>query len=522
MHSTSSNQLASDRLEKHDSPALRDEDRLVLEWLADAHFTVDLNWRFIEVSPRATEFLGFPQEALLGRVLWDVFPVALGTLFERESRASMQSRKPISFEGYSLEHLGLSTNVIFYPDPRGLRVYYREITDRERSQAALRQSEAKYRKLISLLSAAVYMCDAKGRITLYNAQAAQLWGREPRLFDEDDKYCGSFRLYTSNEQPMQHSDCWMALALKTGESFRGRKVIIERPDGTKVQALANADPFFDDDGRIIGAINVLQDVSEQRQAERALEELNQTLEQRVSERTEEVQQLADQLRALAAELTQVEHRERRRLSLVLHDHVQQLLVAAKMQVEATGRGLSPGPIASAMDRISSILKDAIAASRTLSVELSPPVLHQSGLAAGLAWLAEHFWEKHGFKVHFRDTSGGGPPSSEEVALLLFESARELLFNCLKHAGVDEAYVTLSETRPGQLSLVVEDKGRGFEAPPAKKSVGRLSLGLFSIQQRLAYFGGRMEIEGFPGAGVRVTLLGPLQSAGEPTAEVQSG
>ncbi|RPJ83902.1 MAG: PAS domain S-box protein, partial [Acidobacteria bacterium] len=234
MHSAKPHPLAPE------PSARQDDHQAILKWLTDAHFTVDGSWRFLEVSPRATEFLGFSEAALLGRVLWDVFPVSLGTLFERESRAAMESRQPRRFEGYSLEHLGLSANVLFYPDPRGLCVFYRDITERERARA--------------------------------------------------------------------------------------------------------------------------------------------TLEQRVAERTAEAQQLADQLRALAAELLRVEHRERRRLALLLHDHVQQLLVAAKMQVEAIGRGMNPGPVISAARRASSILRDALVASRTLSVELSPPVLHQSGLA----------------------------------------------------------------------------------------------------------------------------------------------
>jgi len=157
----------------------------------------------------------------------------------------------------------------------------------------------------------------------------------------------------------------------------------------------------------------------------------------------------------------------------------------------------------------------------LSVELSPPVLHQSGLAAGLAWLAEHFQEKHGFKVNFRDETHG-EPTSEEVSLLLFESARELLFNCIKHAGVEQASVILSQRESGQLRLIVEDKGRGF-APlvHSDNSAKRRRLGLFSIQQRLAYCGGRMEIESAPEVGVRVTLIGPEESTRAPVPEAQS-
>ncbi|RPI26915.1 MAG: PAS domain S-box protein [Acidobacteria bacterium] len=481
---------------------------LLLEWLTDGHFDVDEAWRFTGISERAAQLLGFPAEALEGRVLWEVFPAALGTLFERECRAAMLTRKPGQFEGPALEHLDSSTTVYLDPISPGLRLYYRDSMEWEETQAALRESEAKYRKLVSLLPAAVYTCDAEGRITLFNARAAELWGREPRLFDEDDKYCGSFRLYTTDQQPLQHSDCWMARALKTATPVRGDKIIIERPDGSRILALANVDPLFDDNGKLVGAINVLQDVTHQSRVEHQLEELSQTLERRIAERTSDIQQLADQLRALTAERTRLEQKERRRLALVLHDHVQQLLVAARMQVETIIRQTSLEASKSAAQQAASILMDAIASSRTLSAELSPPVLYQSGLTGGLAWLADQMEQKYQFKVHLHDKTEG-KLVSEPATLLLFESTQELLLNCVHHSGAGEAHVTLTWAGEQQIRVTVEDHGRGFDLKSLNRKKPKLgSVGLFSIQQRLGYFGGRMEIDAVPGKGVRVTLVGP--------------
>lgn len=122
-------------------------------------------------------------------------------------------------------------------------------------------------RLLDMLPAAAYTCDAEGLVTYFNERAAQLWGRAPRLNDPADRFCGSFKLFTVEGAPVRHDQCWMALALRDGKSYDGQEIVIERPDGSRWTALAHASPFFDDRGRVIGAVNVLVDISERRRAE---------------------------------------------------------------------------------------------------------------------------------------------------------------------------------------------------------------------------------------------------------------
>ncbi|HEX4440909.1 MAG TPA: PAS domain S-box protein [Thermoanaerobaculia bacterium] len=119
---------------------------------------------------------------------------------------------------------------------------------------------------LSRLPAAAYMCDADGLITYFNSRAAAIWGREPKLNHPDDRFCGSFKLFDADGRPVSHSECWMALALREGRDFNGNAISIERPDGRRVDALAFVNPIFDDQGRVLGALNVVVDITEQRRS----------------------------------------------------------------------------------------------------------------------------------------------------------------------------------------------------------------------------------------------------------------
>jgi PAS domain S-box-containing protein len=132
--------------------------------------------------------------------------------------------------------------------------------------AAQDAPELPWRELISLLPAAVYTTDRDGQITYYNEAAAALWGRRPTL--GQDRWCGSWRLYRPDGQPMRHDECPMAVALATGQAVRGKGAIAERPDGKRFPFLAYPTPLRDAEGRLVGAVNMLVDMSDHAQAER--------------------------------------------------------------------------------------------------------------------------------------------------------------------------------------------------------------------------------------------------------------
>jgi PAS domain S-box-containing protein len=132
--------------------------------------------------------------------------------------------------------------------------------------------------VLERLPTAAYVCDAEGLITAYNAKAAALWGRSPKLMHPDDRYCGSFKHFDAQGHPIPHSECWMALALREGRDFNGNAISIERPDGRRVDALAFANPIYDDQGRLSGALNVVVDVTEQRRSRAVSGESVETLQ----------------------------------------------------------------------------------------------------------------------------------------------------------------------------------------------------------------------------------------------------
>jgi PAS domain S-box-containing protein len=139
--------------------------------------------------------------------------------------------------------------------------------------------ERSFRRLAETLPAAAYTCDAEGRITFYNARAAQLFGREPRLGDAEERYSGALVLYAPDGAPVPHDHCFVARALREGREFDGEEVAVERPDGRRVYVLSHVRLLRDDAGRITGASNVLLDVTDRRAAEARLESSERRFEE---------------------------------------------------------------------------------------------------------------------------------------------------------------------------------------------------------------------------------------------------
>jgi signal transduction histidine kinase len=253
------------------------------------------------------------------------------------------------------------------------------------------------------------------------------------------------------------------------------------------------------------ALMTMQDITRRKHVEEALQAAHAELETRVSQRTA-------QLRALAAELTQSEERERRRIAQILHDDLQQLLVAARLRIEAVRERREAAPITDDLAMIEELIGESNNVARGLSHELSPSVLHEHGLAAGLKWLGRWMRERHGLDVRVSaNVSAEG--LEHDVKVVLFQSVRELLFNVIKHAGVKRAGVRLGIAKDGQLEIVVNDRGRGIDAAQAREGrIASTGFGLFGIRERLAFIGGSMEVESNPGGGARFRLVVPLPGA----------
>ncbi|RPI21904.1 MAG: PAS domain S-box protein [Acidobacteria bacterium] len=218
----------------------------------------------------------------------------------------------------------------------------------------------------------------------------------------------------------------------------------------------------------------------------------------------------DRLRALAGELTLAEQRERQRLSKILHDHIQQLLVGAKYRLHAFP-GTGTDATKKRISAVEELLDECIKTSRTLTAELSPPILQDGGLCDSLEWLAEWMADKYGLTVDL-SLPEATVTMAQDLKLLLFESVRELLFNVVKHARAESATVGVKCLDDDTLEIMVADNGAGFDAE--RLNVGassKVGFGLFSIRQRMELIGGQMEITSEVGHGTRLSLTIPLNT-----------
>jgi signal transduction histidine kinase/CheY-like chemotaxis protein len=280
----------------------------------------------------------------------------------------------------------------------------------------------------------------------------------------------------------------------------------------------------------LGRANALlqNEIMKHKETEQALRQAQDGLESRIKERTAELAQTvtvlhdevvqrsvaeqtlrerSDELRLLASELTMAEQRERERLSQVLHDDLQQILVGAKYRLALVGLGKD---ISEATEEVVSLIDDAIDTSRSLTAELSPPILRQNGLVPALEWLAYWMQAKYGLIVNLTRRKPIESPQ-EGVAVFLFQATRELLFNVVKHAEVNTASVEI-EQQEGQIQIAVVDQGKGFDPARLRIASGTAGgFGLFSLGERLTRLGGRMKIDSSPGKGSRITLFAPLSS-----------
>ncbi|MBI5580720.1 MAG: PAS domain S-box protein [Deltaproteobacteria bacterium] len=381
----------------------------------------------------------------------------------------------------------------------GLRGTVQDITERKRAEEALRESEERYRRLVETASEGIWQIDTEFRTIDINERMAQMLGRP-----KEEVIGRHVREFMAPEEMSDVGQRIENRRLGLTETYERRLL---RKDGSTLSALVSVAPLRDNERNIIGSFGMFTDISARKQTEESLRQLNETLEQRVAERTELAEARARQLQTLAVELIEAEERERRRVADFLHDDLQQVIAAARMQLQAACETMPPEPL---LANVEQLLEESIGKSRRLSHELSPAVLHHSGLVAALQWLARNMEDQFGLQVQLK-LDVAQQFESAPLKVFLFRAAQELLFNVVKHAGVKNAQVVLSDSDSG-LVLTVSDQGQGFKPDILDSHTPTAGLGLMSLQERARYIGGRLAIESAPGRGSRFTLTVPISMA----------
>ena len=257
-------------------------------------------------------------------------------------------------------------------------------------------------------------------------------------------------------------------------------------------------PYRTAEERIVGVVVTFLNITERKEAEAERQAAYEALQ----DRTEQVE-------ALAEALTAAEQRERDRLSRLLHDNLQQMIYAARIKVETLSDQSSFGEKQEDLAaRAVELLEESVEVTRSLSSELSPPVGDRSILDL-VEWLAIRMQESYGLAVAIQ-SRGNVQVTDATSRTLLFRVVRELLFNVVKHAGVEEAQLRV-EGDEERLRVEVEDEGQGFDAAGALDRAQGMGLG--NVFDRIEMVGGTVSIDAAPGEGTRVTVSLPRAGLG---------
>lgn len=378
-------------------------------------------------------------------------------------------------------------------DPGGKPLYslamVEDITDRRRMEQALRRSEDDLKALFDGAREAIMLLDARG--TVLNANAAMC----ERLGVAPDEFVGRYAFDALPPLLAKKRRARFDDILRSGKP----QLFEDERDGRTTES--HMYPILGPSGHVTRVAVFVIDITNRKRTETALRVSRDELEQRVAERTA-------RLRTLAARLTHAEHRERRRIADVLHEDLQQHLVAMQYRVSALRAREGDGPNARDAEWLLEELARTIELSRDLTVRLRPPVLYELGLVPALDWLADDMRSRFGLAV----TVGGVKSfrlESDEIRVFVFEAIRELLLNVVKHAGVKRARIRMRWAGKGNISIEVSDSGKGFDAA---RHTQESSFGLFSIRERIEALGGRLDVSSRPGHGTRAVLILPARSA----------
>jgi len=373
----------------------------------------------------------------------------------------------------------------------------RDVTEQKRAEEALRASEQRFRAIADYTYGCEVWMGPEGRLLWVNPAAERLTGYTPAEILGMGDYLGRL-IHEEDRERLEQLRGEVIAQRSSGEGLRLR---IRRKDGAVRWVEACWHEICGSEGEYLGTRGSVQDITERKEAEDRLREYQR------------------RLRSLAAEVQRAQERERQQIAADLHDELGQILAACKFKAgmlreKATatvgsGAELNAADLAAALEEMRELLEQAIRYTRSLTIDLSPPVLYELGLEAGLEWLAEQTQERHGLAVRFtRDELA--KPVTPEMRALVFHAVRELLFNVVKHAQASRAEVRIGRKGGNWLVVQVEDDGVGFDArtvcAPGYRGRG---FGLFHVREQTAYAGGRLKVWSRPGQGTRVTLEAPL-------------
>jgi two-component system CheB/CheR fusion protein len=358
-----------------------------------------------------------------------------------------------------------------------------DVTEQKRATAATQRTELGFREMLTTAAEAILMADVAGTIVFANRMAAQIFG-----FSIDEL----LGLFVENLMPerlrAEHATHRAGyLADPTPRRMgRDRKLVGRRKDGTEFPVEVVLGSMEREAGRLV--VSFITDITARAEAETKIREYR------------------DKLQRMAFDAAVAEERERRRIAADLHDRIGQSLALAQIKLTSMRAAVS-GPARAVLDEAIQLLEQSTVDTRTLTFELSPPVLYDLGLKDALSWLVEDVEKRHGIHIELHDDDVP-KPLDDATAALVFRAVRELLMNVFKHAKAPSAKVSLRRFED-HFEIEVEDQGVGFEPTDNALQSTTGGFGLFSVREQISRLGGTVAVSSAPQQGTRVNLRVPL-------------
>ena len=369
-----------------------------------------------------------------------------------------------------------------------------DITERKRNEQALRESYEQLHAVFRASPTGIFILRADTR-HIIDANYAFLKTCGYSIKEAIGHTSADLGLFVNPKDRMR----LMALLRKKGR-LNEVEVLFRRKTGEILTVLLNAIPL--EVGGKACVLGTLMDITKRKQLEKALAKAYDSLEQKVKDRTLRLRQLTE-------ELTRAEHDERRRIADILHEQLQQHLCGMKFRASHLKEGSSTPAMIDSADRMVKELDDAILLTRTLTTDLHPTVLNHLGVQDVIEWLATDVKKKMGLSVTVR-TDKRVPMISRELKMFVFEAARELLLNVVKHAKVKTAELRLGSMAKGMVRIQVKDTGVGFN--PKQSNEDGSHFGLFRIKERAESLGGCFEVVSQPKKGTSISIILPRTAA----------
>lgn len=505
--------------------------RTITDNSPDPIFMMDRSGRYLMASPASLAAIGKTAEEVIGKTDEEVSDdPEMGRALDRNNRRIMESGQIAIYEetihGRCGRRTYLSTKTP-YCDQNGrvlgLVCIARDITERKQMEQALRRSkeeleikvQERTRQLSEANKALLVEIDCRRRIAKELRKSEEAYRllvelspvgvfrrvHDPVTIESRRLHCNEAQLrilgYSSLNEYLKNDPAdqllcradwnkYTALLLKDGKvvNFPAQ---MKRKDGRIIWVLLNS-TARSYEGQIL-VEGAMIDITGQKRTE------------------ERLRSAQKKLRAMASEIVLADERSRQHLATDLHDTVVQTLGAAKLRSEVLREYISEGGVGFYTDMQNMILQ-SIAQARMIMTEMSPPILYELGFVPALEWLTEQTSKQNNLSIDFE--ASGTPLLLHEIQVLLFQAARELLMNIVKHSGAKSAAVKISASG-SKVRVEVKDDGKGFDRQNVFHTDITGGFGLFSIRERLRHFDGNLSIRSKPGQGTIVTMTVPRLS-----------